>query len=318
MFSQDSGRVGADDRGRRTFGDIAVLYRLNALQGPLCEAFDRSGIPFQVSGEAPLAKEPMVAELLTCLRLGVGRKVQAEAAGQVLRRLMPGFGEKSARRYAAQAGPERSLADIAVGLPSRLSAPLQELRAGLKRLGGAARQSMSGALAIAAALGWWDVQRVLGQGQAIWHRLERLSAASTGLDDFLDTLLTGRAEDLHDSRAERVALMTLHAAKGLEFAVVFVVGCEEHLLPLDLEGRRGEPAEERRLFYVAMSRARECLYLVRARRRLLHGMRHENKPSRFLADIEEQLKQYDRAGLGRGRASRRIPASAPAQLSLFA
>jgi superfamily I DNA/RNA helicase len=259
----------------------------------------------------------MVADLLTCIRLAAGRQVQAEAAAEVLRRAMPGFGEQSARRYVAQGGSRRLLSDIGAGVASRHAAPLKDLCAGLQRLGDAPGSGVAGALAAAAALGWWDKERAEARGQAIWRQLELAADAATGLDGFCDTLLTGRAEDLHDSRAERVALMTLHAAKGLEFAVVFVVGCEEHLLPLDLEGRRADLAEERRLLYVAMSRAGECLYLVRARRRLLHGMRHENKPSRFLADIEEQLKQYDRAGSGRGKGLRRASGMAPAQLDLF-
>jgi DNA helicase-2/ATP-dependent DNA helicase PcrA len=159
MFSQDSGRVEVEHFGERTFGDIAVLYRLNRQKNLLREAFERSGIPFEINGDRPIESEFL---------------------------------------------PEPD----------------------------------------------------------------------------------GRYEE----RTERVRLMTLHASKGLEFPVVFIVGCEETILPLDLEGFKSDEAEERRLFYVGMTRAKEQLFLVHAKQRVLFGSFGENKPSRFLSDIEESLK----------------------------
>ncbi len=91
---------------------------------------------------------------------------------------------------------------------------------------------------------------------------------------------------------EKVSLMSIHAAKGLEFAVVFIVGCEQDILPLHLGNLRGDEEEERRLFYVGMTRAKQRLYLVRASRRRLYGKRYEFMPSPFLSDIEEGLKEH--------------------------
>ena len=85
-------------------------------------------------------------------------------------------------------------------------------------------------------------------------------------------------------RAQRIMLLTFHAAKGLEFPVVFIAGAEEGITPLD--DRRGtDPDEERRLFYVAMTRARDALYLTHCRHRTRHGTRLPASPSRFLAEI---------------------------------
>jgi superfamily I DNA/RNA helicase len=87
----------------------------------------------------------------------------------------------------------------------------------------------------------------------------------------------------------------MHAAKGLEFPVVFIAGCEDGLIPLWREvSNQNEPidvAEERRLFYVAMTRAMERLYLTRAKKRSLYGKRLSRSPSPFLADIENRLKK---------------------------
>jgi superfamily I DNA/RNA helicase len=88
--------------------------------------------------------------------------------------------------------------------------------------------------------------------------------------------------------------MTMHAAKGLEFPVVFIAGCEDDLIPLNHQGsRQADPAEERRLFYVAMTRAMQQLYLTRAKKRSIYGKLLKRSPSPFLSDIENRLKKNE-------------------------
>ncbi len=102
--------------------------------------------------------------------------------------------------------------------------------------------------------------------------------------------------DSWDPRADRVSFLTLHAAKGLEFSVVFIVGCEEGLLPLKWgnEISAEELAEERRLFFVGMTRAKERLFLSHAAKRLWQGKVRERKPSSFLKNIEERLLDHQK------------------------
>jgi superfamily I DNA/RNA helicase len=95
--------------------------------------------------------------------------------------------------------------------------------------------------------------------------------------------------DAFNPHADAVALMTLHAAKGLEFRVVFMAGLEEDVIPLALSGRPTDVEEERRLFYVGMTRAKEELFLSWARSRFLHGKRSTGRPSRFLSEIPATL-----------------------------
>ena len=116
------------------------------------------------------------------------------------------------------------------------------------------------------------------------------------LERFLSELALGTQVDTWDPRADRISLLTLHAAKGLEFPVVFIVGCEDGLLPLTW-GKAGpeDLAEERRLFYVGVTRARTKLYLCRARKRRWRGKVREMPPSPYLADIEERLLEQSRA-----------------------
>ena len=112
---------------------------------------------------------------------------------------------------------------------------------------------------------------------------------------FLAALALGAEVDTWDPRAERVALMTLHASKGLEWPVVFLVGCDDGLLPLTWPGSDVDLAEERRLAFVGVTRARSRLFLTRARRRSWRGEAKETSPSPFLADIADELLER-RAG----------------------
>jgi DNA helicase-2/ATP-dependent DNA helicase PcrA len=134
------------------------------------------------------------------------------------------------------------------------------------------------------------------------------------LDRFLAELALGDEVDTWDPRADRVSLLTLHAAKGLEFPVVFLAGCEDGLLPLRFGPRPtpAETAEERRLFFVGMTRARSHLFLSHARRRAWRGSVREAEPSPFLADLEAALLAH--AALP---ARRRPDPPAADQLSLL-
>jgi DNA helicase-2/ATP-dependent DNA helicase PcrA len=115
------------------------------------------------------------------------------------------------------------------------------------------------------------------------------------LERFLTDLATGAEVDTWDPRADRVTLLTLHAAKGLEFPVVFLVGCEDGLLPLRLPGRVPEVdaiAEERRLFFVGLTRAQRRLFVSHAKRRFRHGTERDVAPSPFLDAIDRGLFEH--------------------------
>ncbi|HEX5540881.1 MAG TPA: UvrD-helicase domain-containing protein [Micromonospora sp.] len=135
----------------------------------------------------------------------------------------------------------------------------------------------------------------------IWSAVELLTPLALRCGDdlplFLSQLATGAEVDALDPRAEAVTLLTLHAAKGLEFPVVFLVGCEDGLLPLRFPGTtptKEEIAEERRLFFVGVTRAQDRLYLSHVRRRLRHGGERDCDPSPFLNSIDAGL--FERLG----------------------
>lgn len=112
--------------------------------------------------------------------------------------------------------------------------------------------------------------------------------------DVMDDLVVMRPPE-PDIDAEKISLMTLHAAKGLEFPCVFICGCEDGLLPLHIFDMSSDPEEERRLLYVGMTRAKQRLYLTYAKKRMLYGKVFHNPPTLFLGDIEESLKNHSKS-----------------------
>jgi superfamily I DNA/RNA helicase len=106
-------------------------------------------------------------------------------------------------------------------------------------------------------------------------------SAADGRAELLKLAELSRPEEKYDPHKQAVTLMSVHAAKGLEFPVVFVAACEENVFP----SPKADENEERRLFYVAMTRAKELLYLTHTAERMLFGKRLTGEPSRFLADI---------------------------------
>jgi DNA helicase-2/ATP-dependent DNA helicase PcrA len=139
------------------------------------------------------------------------------------------------------------------------------------------------------------------------------TACGDDLERFLAELALGTQVDTWDPRADRIALLTLHASKGLEFPVVFIAGCEDGLLPLRW-GKAGNTAldEERRLFYVGITRASTRLYLCHARTRLWRGRIRPMAPSPYLDDFEAQLLHRQRTQLQEKR-----PTLPDTQLELF-
>lgn len=115
------------------------------------------------------------------------------------------------------------------------------------------------------------------------------------IEDFLSFITLGRDIDRADLKAEQVTLMTMHAAKGLEFKCVFIAGCEEGLVPYSLfEDRTSDPDEERRLLYVGMTRAQRFLYLTNSKRRNLFGRSLAPKRSPFVEQIRKDLLKMEK------------------------
>jgi DNA helicase II / ATP-dependent DNA helicase PcrA len=161
-------------------------------------------------------------------------------------------------------------------------------------------------LAVAGAEGAEAIVAIRAGGDVLTPLAAR---CGSDLDRFLDELALGAEVDTWDPRADRISLLTLHAAKGLEFPVVFIVGCDDGLLPLRPWGDAAvDYDEERRLFFVGMTRATTRLVLLTAARRQVRGEMRECSPSPFLSSIDSALLERRgglSAGTADGRAQRR-------------
>jgi len=297
-FSMDSGRSDGTAVDRPLdLDEIAILYRTHALAPPLEEALNRSGIPWQRLGGAHWRDSEPARIILAYLRI-LHRPDNPADLLEILN--VPARGLGSASRDALIETANRrgiSVAEAAAapGLtPSLTTAQRQNLfnfMAELRDLREmTARGSIADTIDRLAGTRWRSPPADLAEAQ---NRLRTLALPfGSDLCGFLSMLALRQESDDLERRAHRVSLMTLHAAKGLEFNVVFIVGCEDGLLPFHAMNPSTAPCdvdEERRLFFVGITRAKYLLVLTRAIRRSLYGAKLSLAPSPFLGDIGKSL-----------------------------
>jgi len=291
--------VGRDEAEHQlSFADFAVLYRTSAQAAAVAEALARRGFPCQRRSHARLAETAGVPQILAALgdrdMLGAGVNRPAEdlvgtAAGSVpVAELLA-----DAVSVAVSSVPTAAKAGA---VPKDVAGP----RAGVDAQRDA---ELKHAEAIAAVRTAADVLGPLA---------DRCGA---DLGRFLDEVALGAEVDTWDQRADRITLLTLHAAKGLEFPVVFIVGCDDGLLPLrPWRGAEIDYAEERRLLFVGMTRATTRLMLLTAAKRMLRGEVTECAPSPFLSSVDPALLERRDGGPSGPRGRRRDRAQ---QTALF-
>lgn len=252
------------NRNKIPFSEIAALYRTNAQSRALEEIFLSHNIPYRVVGGVRFYDRKEIKDLLAYLRLIKNpndeiskkrilnvppRKRKKIDFGALIESLREGLGSALAYDFLKNVIKK-------IGFREYLDDGTEK---GLER--------------------WQNVQELLS-----------ISRNMNTLDDFLEHVSLFSADDRHETaKSDRVTLMTMHAAKGLEFEAVFVVGMEEGLFPHSLAYEKDALEEERRLCYVALTRAKTHLYLTLAARRMIFGERVSNMPSRFLKEIPEHL-----------------------------
>ena len=303
---------------QRKHADFAVLYRTNAQSRSFEDVLARRRIPYRLVGGVRFWERREVKDVVAYLRfmsnprdaLSFSRivSVPPRKIGSVTVEAISSFARDSeADILTLLAEPSR-----VPGLPRAAVTPLQGFRAQLESL-----RSVLGVLRPSELID--HVIEVMNleayykdgtpQGEARLENLNELRGLAedfddrdptAGLDDFLAEVALVSDVDAYDEEGEGVTLITLHMVKGLEFPVVFMVGMEEGLLPhqraleeteesIKVDLAANEMAEERRLCYVGMTRAKDRLYLSCAFRRHLYGRSQPAFPSRFLAEVPQSL-----------------------------
>ena len=294
--------------------DHAILYRMNAQSGPIETYFARAGIPYKIVGGQRFYDRKEIKDMLAYMSI-----VANEQDDLRLRRII----NEPARKIGATT--VQNVADIAAGLGVSMLEVIEH-----------APDYPALARASAALGGFWRIYRRLkeaydtmpldvfvsemleitgyrsmleAEGEEGQTRMENIGQLVSSVKTYADqrgpeASLPGFLEevalisdiDSYDEGADVVVLMTMHAAKGLEFNYVFIVGLEEGIFPSEMSRYSNEDLEEeRRLCYVGITRAKKELYLSCANSRMLFGQTKHNRPSRFLEEIDASLVEVEQS-----------------------
>ena len=290
----------------RPYQDFAVFYRTNAQSRNLEEQLIRHGIPYRIYGGTRFYDRKEIKDVLAYLRL-IYQPDDRLSFERVVNLPPRGLGDRSLQAFFAWCEAKKlSLAqgmnqiDQSQGLTPRAKQALGDFGQLIQMLRQNQTTLTPAALTeeLLTEINYFDyLEDGTPQGASRLENVEELVNMAKqydriGLTGFLEEAALLSSSDQAPGSLESVILMTLHAAKGLEFPVVFMAGMEEEIIPhirAVYDHGREAMAEERRLCYVGMTRAREELHLLHASHRQTFGETKTSAPSRFLKDIPEEL-----------------------------
>lgn len=292
------------DSGLRKYRDYAVLYRTNAQSRSIEEALVHYGIPYRIVGGQRFYDRKEIKDIIAYLRLifqpedriSFERVVNVPTRGVGAKSLQNFFGWQRSQDLTLFVALQRACECTEVTAKARKS--LSELGDILASLRIFLEDSPVAGLidSLLRRISYLDyLSDGTPQGEARQENVKELLSVAqeyqdVGLDGFLEEVALVSDLDSANFDGDAVTLMTLHAAKGLEFPAVCMVGMEESIFPHSRAlYDQTEMEEERRLCYVGMTRAREELYMVYATSRLLYGGLQHNPPSRFLSEIDAEF-----------------------------
>ncbi|GAB4482854.1 MAG: UvrD-helicase domain-containing protein [Thermodesulfovibrionales bacterium] len=276
-------------KGTFSYRDIGILYRVNLQSRAIEDALREAGLPYHVVGSVSFYQRREIRDLIAYARL-----VQNNGDNVSLRRVIntPSRGIGAATLSKIENEAKKKGTSLFQAMKASVKGGsliastreklggfvdmIEKLSSGSYRTAGDLLKQIVEKTGYAAGL---DEERRLNIAELV------SSSEEKDIQEFIDKVSLISSSDAEHS-GDRVSLMTLHNAKGLEFPVVFVTGIEEGLLPyFKAANDADEVSEERRLFYVGMTRAKDLLWLTGARKRKLYAKLQEQEPSRFLQDI---------------------------------
>ncbi len=292
------------------YRDFAVIYRTNAQSRSLEDACVRIGVPYKLVGGVGFYKRREIRDLLAYMRV-VNNPNDSASFTRIVNVPGRGIGEKSVQAFDQWVQTRRmsyaeGLEALANGEASPISGKAAKSFADFALMVRELRELVPNGNDL---LQLFDeimnrteyglyIREMSDTTDQAQERLENVQALrgliqskkDLSLDNFLEeTALSGETDEL-DLEKDAVTLLTMHSAKGLEFSVVFITGCEDGLIPHSRSfSEPDEMAEERRLFYVGVTRAKDQLYLTHTFKRSLYGESSLSEPSRFLSDIPGDL-----------------------------
>jgi DNA helicase-2/ATP-dependent DNA helicase PcrA len=323
FHSFDFGHVAEQhQKDTRSFSDFAVLFRTAAQGGVFSEVFEKAGIPYQAVNRDNVLIKSCAAGWISLLKIITGSGSLADLE-RIARPKGSGVSQQSMEIFkqwcyqhsyaVAEAlfnARRLPVQGMSTARQVRLNRFLDTLEATKKQTEGMSLEKKL--LFVAQEAGPTEAVSGDAEKREVLNRLIEIAQTCEDEPEFLATTALQTDTDLYADRVEKVVLMTMHAAKGLEFPVVFIAGCEDGLVPFRRpEDDRADLEEERRLFYVAMTRAKEQLYLTCAGKRRIYGKQAKRTLSPFVAKIEARLRKHTVS------AAKTPPKKGPSQLKLF-
>ena len=301
-----AGEIARLQRQGRHLRDIAVFYRTNAQSRVIEEALRKERIPYVMFGGLKFYLRLEIKDILAYLRI-ISNPADSISARRIINVPPRGIGAVTVNKIAGfehdaggflpacrMALERGALTGAAAG---KVRAFVELIEAFVQRAKQTPYPQLTAELIEETSYGpqlraekTEEARNRLDNLQQLLAGMEEHLASEGTLQDYLEEVALITDLDSYDQSLDRVALMTLHAAKGLEFPIVFIAGMEEDIFPHNRSGSGlVELEEERRLCYVGMTRAMEKLYLTHARRRRIYGDFKFNPPSRFLGEIPSAL-----------------------------
>ena len=280
-----------------SLADIAVLYRTNAQSRVLEEELLKQSIPYKIVGGFSFYARKEIKDLLAYLKLIYNPKDDVSFL-RVINTPKRGIGSKTVENLTTQAealncslfeaitgGKEQAFQQLIIDLQQQSNeTTLTQLIDKVLELSGL-KKELENEKTLEAEIRLENLEEF----KSITKSFEEKEGL-VSLEDFLYEVSLVNDKDEYEDNYNRVNLMTIHAVKGLEFDVVFIVGLEEGIFPhINSLMSANDIEEERRLCYVAITRAKEKLYILNTRRRVLFGNNQINPPSRFLKEIDTSL-----------------------------
>lgn len=297
----------------RKFSDFAILYRMNAQSNSIEQALSRSGIPHRVIGGRRFYDREEIRDMVAYLQV-INNPHDDVRLGRIINVPKRGIGAttlEKASEIAAGLGESIYSVIKEADVYPQLSRAATKLKSFVALIDGLMEAEQSGDYSLAELynliLEHTDYEKYLktekDNPDVRIENIEELSsniikfeedyAEEASLSNFLEEISLQTDIDNYDAEADSSVMMTLHSAKGLEFPVVFIAGLEEGVFPsIATMMNPDELNEERRLAYVGITRAKEKLYITKAKSRMLMGHTSYNKVSRFVNEIPPELLNY--------------------------
>jgi DNA helicase-2/ATP-dependent DNA helicase PcrA len=305
-------RIGALLEEGSSANEVAVFYRTNAQSRVLEDVLVRLGVPYQVIGGPRFYERAEIRDAVGYLQV-LDNPADEIALRRIINQPRRGIGGTTVERVDALAAAYgrtlwEAIVELREGeLPAAAERSVRAFRTLMERLADRVASAEVGEAVEAVVEGSglleaFAAERTIEAQGRIENLQELIGVAreyqargeEPTLTGFLQEVSLVADADAVDTEGDRVTLMTLHNAKGLEYASVFVIGMEQNLFPHVRALEEGDIEEERRLCYVAITRAREWLTLTHARQRTLFGARGYNLPSQFLDEIPAAFSEHER------------------------